>query len=109
MGKGEQQDQSFGFYPLQVPSLSPPPLVVAPGPYMVPLFNASFPLRTGVMHARVPSALGQEGGVKAPQKGLWQIFMEIIPAACIILVLSVVGGKKIVKELEIGSEFLIQL
>ena len=60
------------------------------------------------MHASVPSALGQEGGAKAPQKGLWQI-LEIIPAACIILVLSVVGGKKIVKELERGSQFLIQL
>ena len=61
------------------------------------------------MHASVPSALGQEGGAKAPQKGLSQIFLEIIPAACIILVLSVVGGNKIVKELERGSQFLIQL
>lgn len=53
--------------------------------------------------ACVLSALRQEGGAKAPQKGLWRIFMEIIPAACIILVLSVVGGEKIVNKNEISN------
>ena len=62
--------RAFGFYPLQVPSLPLPPLVVAPGPYMVSLFDAIFPLvaqrlkRLSAMRETWVWSLGQEDSLE---------------------------------------------